>query len=138
MIWALFGVVAIGLVGVVAALATSRWRYDPMSEPVSSVADPGLPDVVHPGDVDNLRFDTALRGYRIDQVDEVLDRLRDRIGEQETMIRALRADASAASRPPTAASTDTDPIDRRDEPTGWVDQRAWAPESTPATDGERG
>ncbi len=92
MIWALFGVVAIGLVGVVAALATSRWHYDPMSNAVSSVADPGLPDVVHPGDVDNVRFDTALRGYRIDQVDEVLDRLRDRIREQETMIRALRAE----------------------------------------------
>ncbi len=92
MIWALFGVVAIGLVGVVAALASSRWHYDPMSNAASSVADAGLPDVVHAGDVDNVRFDTALRGYRIDQVDEVLDRLRDRIREQETMVRALRAE----------------------------------------------
>jgi DivIVA domain-containing protein len=115
MIWALFGVVAIGLVGVVAALVTSRWHYDPMSNAVSSVADPGLPDVVHPGDVDNVRFDTALRGYRIDQVDEVLDRLRDRIREQETMIRALRAEhpdvgtahgPNAAERVPTTAHTD--------------------------------
>lgn len=92
MIWALFGVVAIGLVGVVAALVTSRWQYDPMANAVGSAADPGLPDVVHAGDVDNVRFDTALRGYRVDQVDEVLDRLRDRIREQETMIRALRAE----------------------------------------------
>jgi DivIVA domain-containing protein len=121
MIWALFGVVAIGLVGVVAALVTSRWHYDPMANAVSSVADPGLPDVVHPGDVDNVRFDTALRGYRIDQVDEVLDRLRDRIREQETMIRALRAEhpevataggANAAEHRAVPAPTEPEPTSR--------------------------
>lgn len=131
MIWALFGVVAIGLVGVVAALATSRWHYDPMSGAVSSVADPGLPEVVHPGDVDNVRFDTALRGYRIDQVDEVLDRLRDRIREQETMIRAMRGEhpvSHAVSAGPGAHDGPVDHEDRAGEP---------APTGVPATDRER-
>jgi DivIVA domain-containing protein len=30
-----------------------------------------------------VRFDTALRGYRMDQVDAVLDQLQDRIAELE-------------------------------------------------------
>lgn len=123
MIWALFGAVAIGLVGVIAALATSRWRYDPMSTAVTSVADPGLPEVVHPGDVDNVRFDTALRGYRIDQVDEVLDRLRDRLREQETMLRALRAE-----HPEPAGPAAVDPA-----PDEHAENAEWRPEPEQAT-----
>ncbi|MDO5628376.1 MAG: DivIVA domain-containing protein [Mobilicoccus sp.] len=34
-------------------------------------------------DLDGVRFDTALRGYRMDQVDATIERLRDRLAELE-------------------------------------------------------
>ena len=40
-------------------------------------------------------FDTALRGYRMDQVDRVLDTLQDRIAEQERELASLRPAAAA-------------------------------------------
>ncbi|MCW4602456.1 DivIVA domain-containing protein [Janibacter hoylei] len=44
----------------------------------------GLPEGAWAADdIDLVRFDTALRGYRMDQVDEVLDRLQQRIAELE-------------------------------------------------------
>ena len=91
MIWTFFAVVAIGLVAVIAGLVTSRLPYDPMSEPTTTSNDPGLPGQVHARDVDGVRFDYALRGYRMDQVDDVLERLRDRLGEQDRLIAELRA-----------------------------------------------
>lgn len=57
---------------------------------------PNLPPVLLPAepsakDVDRLRFSLGLRGYRMDQVDEVLDVLRDHIGAQEARIEQLEA-----------------------------------------------
>jgi DivIVA domain-containing protein len=40
-------------------------------------------DGLTPGDLDGLRFDTALRGYRMSQVDAVIDRLRREIVDLE-------------------------------------------------------
>ncbi|HEY7718320.1 MAG TPA: DivIVA domain-containing protein [Pedococcus sp.] len=91
MIWVLFTVVAVLLVGVVAALVTGRLSYDPMPAPVSTAPDPGLRESFGAGDIEALHFDTALRGYRMDQVDEVLDRLQDRLAEQERELALLRA-----------------------------------------------
>lgn len=90
MIWVFFLLVAVGLVAVFAALVTGRLRYDPMSDAVTSQHDPGLPEAPHARDVDGVRFDRALRGYRMDQVDEVLDALRDTLARQESTITALR------------------------------------------------
>ena len=42
-----------------------------------------------------MHFDTALRGYRMDQVDRVLDTLQDRIAEQERELASLRPAAAA-------------------------------------------
>ncbi|EMY33473.1 hypothetical protein D477_014752 [Arthrobacter crystallopoietes BAB-32] len=60
-----------------------------------SEADPRLPAVLlpeHPGpeDIDGLRFSVALRGYRMDQVDEVLDRLRSELADRDETIAQLR------------------------------------------------
>ncbi|CCH76557.1 conserved exported hypothetical protein [Nostocoides japonicum T1-X7] len=104
MIWVFFIVVALGLLAVFAALVTGRMRYDPLSEAVTSQHDPGLPEAPHARDVDGVRFDRALRGYRMDQVDEVLDALRDTMAHQEATIAALRRGEEA----PAPGGTDAE------------------------------
>ncbi len=90
MIWVFLICVAVLVVGAIGALVTARIGYDPLSDPVESQRDPGLPDHFAASDVRALRFDTALRGYRMDQVDRVLDRLEARLAEQETELQRLR------------------------------------------------
>ena len=90
MIWVLFTVVAVLLVGVFAGLLAGRIRYDPMSEAVTSQPDTGLADDFTARSISDVHFDTALRGYRMDQVDQVLDALQDRISEQERELATLR------------------------------------------------
>ena len=95
MIWVLFTVVAVLLVGVFAGLLAGRIRYDPLSEAVTSQPDTGLTDDFTARSVSDIHFDTALRGYRMDQVDQVLDALQDRLSEQERELATLRgADTS--------------------------------------------
>ena len=109
MIWVLFIVVAILLVGGFAALLAGRLGYDPLAEATTSQADPGLGEDFAAGDLESVRFDTALRGYRMDQVDAVLDGLQDRITELEAREGApdhaaapARADVSADAAPARA------------------------------------
>ena len=83
MIWVFFIVVAVLVVGGFAALVVGRVGYDPLSDPTTTQADPILSDDFGSGEIAAIRFDTALRGYRMDQVDAVLDRLQDRIAELE-------------------------------------------------------
>ena len=93
MVWIFFVLVALLVVVAVAAAVTGRITTDPMAEPVSSAPHHGLAESgFAASDVDAVRFDTALRGYRMDQVDEVLDRLQQRLAELESAAR----DASAA------------------------------------------
>ncbi|MBT8158847.1 DivIVA domain-containing protein [Arthrobacter sp. GN70] len=56
---------------------------------------PNLPPVLLPAgakasDVDHVRFALGLRGYRMDQVDEVLDELRDQLIAREAEIEQLK------------------------------------------------
>ena len=44
-------------------------------------------------DIGQLHFDQALRGYRMDQVDDVIDALSTRLRELETEVALLRAGA---------------------------------------------
>ena len=105
MIWVLFIVVAVLLVGVFAALVAGRVSYDPMAAPVTTQPDTGLAEDFDARDVATVHFDTALRGYRMDQVDGVLDRLQDRLAEQERELAALRPTTGkhAAARPEPSA-----------------------------------
>ncbi len=58
-----------------------------MADPVSSHAFPGVPTAsLSADDIGDLAFDRALRGYRMDQVDEVIDALGARLRELETQI----------------------------------------------------
>jgi DivIVA domain-containing protein len=83
-IWVVLTVVAVLVVGVFAALATGRLGYDPMAEPTTSQGAPYLSEEFGSADISAVRFDTALRGYRMDQVDAVLERLQARIAELES------------------------------------------------------
>jgi DivIVA domain-containing protein len=78
------------VIGLVAAVAAGRIGGG-LDEPASSLPGRGLP----PGpftlqDVDRVRFSPALRGYRMDEVDDVVDRLVDELRRLEDEVAALR------------------------------------------------
>ena len=83
--------VAVALVVAVLGVATGRLPADPLSDAVRSTPDPGLPEQPVADDVDAVRFDTALRGYRTDDVDDRLAELRDDLAERERTLAGLRA-----------------------------------------------
>ena len=93
---------AIVLIGVAVLLGTGRRRKssaaagadaqpweDGFDEPVASLPPVLLPENAEPSDVDRLRFAVGLRGYRMDQVDQVLDELRDQIAAKDRKIAEL-------------------------------------------------
>ena len=84
--------VAVALVAAVLGVANGRLRADPMAEAVRSTPDPGLPEHPLAVDVDAVRFDTALRGYRMDDVDDRLQGLRHDLAERERTLAGLRAE----------------------------------------------
>ncbi|MDQ0709484.1 DivIVA domain-containing protein [Arthrobacter woluwensis] len=63
---------------------------DGFEEPAANLPAVLLPERPTPADVDRLRFSLGLRGYRMDQVDEVLDRLRDQLAVQQSELSRLR------------------------------------------------
>ena len=100
--------VAIAVLGVAAVLGVGRLRPGSALERAAQAVqglpepDPRLPPVLLPEqpdatDVGRLRLSVALRGYRMDQVDAVLERLADALAQRDTRIRELEA------RPPQAA-----------------------------------
>jgi DivIVA domain-containing protein len=96
--------VAVALVVAVLGVATGRLPADPLADAVRSTPDPGLPEPPQADDVDAVRFDTALRGYRMEDVDDRLEALRDELAERERTLAELRAQAAAADpAEPTAA-----------------------------------
>lgn len=93
--------VAIAVLGSVAFALVGRRRPDgrdavPYSdfaglvEPAPSLPAVLLPDDPDAADVGAVRFAPALRGYRMDQVDEVLDRLAAVLEERDATIAGLR------------------------------------------------
>lgn len=83
----------------------AAWRWERGEVPaVQGLAEPvaNLPPVLlphHPtaDDVDRLRFSPAFRGYRMDQVDEVLDCLRDELAGRDQRIAELENRAGGES-----------------------------------------
>ena len=78
------------VIGLVAAVAAGRIGGG-LDDPASSLPGRGLP----PGpftleDVDRVRFSPALRGYRMDEVDDVVDRLVDELRRLEDEVAELR------------------------------------------------
>ena len=90
--------VAIGVVAAVAVLLV-RDRSPLEDDPADARRLRWLgPEVPTASDLADLRFTVVLRGYRMDEVDQVLARLRDRISVQAALIEALTAQLKAAPR----------------------------------------
>ncbi|MFJ6001217.1 DivIVA domain-containing protein [Arthrobacter sp. NPDC092385] len=67
-------------------------------QPVASLPPVLLPEAPSAQDVDAVRFGLGLRGYRMDQVDEVLDRLAAAIEDRDAVIRDLRSQLADRDR----------------------------------------
>jgi hypothetical protein len=64
-----------------------------MGRPTSSLSHEPLPEEpIKDSDFDDLVFDVGLRGYRMSQVDGVVDRLRRELREKDEEIAVLRGD----------------------------------------------
>ena len=91
---------ALAVVGVVAAVAVGAVGGGlpaPERERPRARLPPVEPGALHEGDLAGLRLSTAVRGYRMDEVDAVLDR--------------LRAELAARDAPPAAGAHPTRPPD---------------------------
>lgn len=128
MVWFVALFVGIGVVVLCREFASGRWSFDPMSAPVRSTPDPGLPVLPGADDVDDVRFDTAARGYRMGDVDAALDHLRDRLSEQERQLAELRGEPD-----PTADADPGEVTDRADgDPAGAPETESEADEPAPS------
>lgn len=82
--------------GVVVAVAVGRVGGG--LAPAADTLPPPLPEPVSDGaDLDRARFRLALRGYRMDQVDVVLDQARDLLAAKDEEIARLRAQAAGST-----------------------------------------
>jgi DivIVA domain-containing protein len=80
--------------------------YGGFTQPPANLPPVLLPADAAPADVDNVRFSLGLRGYRMDQVDQVLDELRDQLASKDAELAELRArllDAERAAAPEAGA-----------------------------------
>ncbi|NUP60396.1 MAG: DivIVA domain-containing protein [Pseudarthrobacter sp.] len=64
-------------------------------EPPANLPPVLLPADAGPEDINRVRFSLGLRGYRMDQVDQVLDELRDQLAARDTEVAQLRAQLAA-------------------------------------------
>ncbi len=96
-----FVVVAVVVVFAVAATAVGRGGGLEAAEP--DLVWPWLPaQRVFAEDIDSLRFAVGFRGYRMDQVDEVLTRLGNEIAVRDERIAEL--EQLVAEQPPSQSS----------------------------------
>ena len=87
--------IVVVLIGLTAAAVMGRIGGF-MADPTSSLAFGGVSaETLSIDDIARLHFDQGLRGYRMDQVDAVIDALSARLGELETEVASLRATALA-------------------------------------------
>jgi DivIVA domain-containing protein len=63
-----------------------------LPRPATDVPPPLEGPVGEPGDLDRARFQLAFRGYRMDQVDQVLDAARDALAARDREIARLRGE----------------------------------------------
>ena len=95
MVLVLLALVGAAVVVAVLAVASGRWRVDPLSEPTRSTPDHGLPEEPLASDVDHVRFDTAARGYEMEGVDARLDTLRVALAQRERRLAELESRSGA-------------------------------------------
>ncbi len=98
-IWLVIGVAAALFVLVVALAGSLGVFNQPMSQETTSVPVAALPEGFAPEELSTLRFTPALRGYRPDEVDAVLDGCRLRIAELEAQLETGAQPAPAQLAP---------------------------------------
>ncbi|MFL6239532.1 MAG: DivIVA domain-containing protein [Actinomycetes bacterium] len=134
MLYLEFAIAAAVLFAVGAIVAVRRRE---LSDAGRDSADTRLPPSgvpMTPADVDGLRFGLAFRGYRMDQVDDALDRLREELDRRDERIVALDRPAGGRLRLPSAEPTATavDPAEGADDAAS-VETAADAEPVEPAT-----
>lgn len=88
------------VIGLAVAVAIGRIPVTGMDEPTRTSPYDGLPDgPVTDEDLEVLRFDQTMRGYRMTQVDRVIDRLRDELLARDHEIARLRGADQHPVRP---------------------------------------
>ena len=90
--------IAVAALGV-AAMAAAGGMGQMSAQPVPDAYRQDLPDSpLTAEDIRSLRFGVTLRGYAMDQVDDVLERLGREIAERDAEIAALRAATDGGPR----------------------------------------
>ena len=117
----LFTLLTLAVLGVVAAVATGK-IVGGLEEPSTSLAARGLPEGwFTPESVEAVRFSPAVRGYRMEEVDVVLDRLGVELARRDRQILQLshelrvaeganRAQAARGAAGPERAVPDVEPL----------------------------
>lgn len=93
-----------GLTGVLVWLTASRASTldaQTLAPPTSTAAHEPLPEQVTPASVEGLRFDQAVRGYSMQQVDAALGRLGGELAARDAEIERLRVALDIARATPT-------------------------------------
>jgi DivIVA domain-containing protein len=87
----LFTVLAMAVIALVAGVVTGVIGGG-MDAPEPSSPFRGLPpEGIVPGDLETLRFSAVVRGYRMDEVDQVLDRVAEELRRRDDEIARLRS-----------------------------------------------
>jgi DivIVA domain-containing protein len=101
-------IIVLAVVCGVAAVAAGKVRGG-LAEPTSTLPEIDLPtEPLATRDVDAIRFSVGFRGYRMDEVDEVLDRLGLELGAREEQIRELTEQLYGGTGGPEALVSDVD------------------------------
>jgi DivIVA domain-containing protein len=94
----LFTLLTLAVLGVIAAVATGRIAGG-LEEPSTSLAPRGLPEGPVTVDVlEAVRFSPALRGYRMEEVDAVLDRMGGELARRDHQILQLSQELRLAEQ----------------------------------------
>ncbi|MEJ5944930.1 DivIVA domain-containing protein [Pseudokineococcus basanitobsidens] len=106
--------VAVVVAGAAVAVGTGR-LVGGLEEPTTSRPLRALPDgPLAAEDIDRVRFSLGLRGYRMDEVDAALDRVRDEVAERDARLAELEAllRSAAPVDPPWRAPAGDAPLAR--------------------------
>lgn len=106
----LFLIVGIAVIGGVVLLATGRMRGE-LPDVVTGRSLEGLPEspvgALTPEQVGDVRIDQSLRGYRMDEVDELVDRLTAEIAARDEVIADQGAELASLRVSEPSESPDT-------------------------------
>lgn len=96
----LFLIVGVAVIGGAVMLVSGRWRDGLAEVPADGARAGALADEIPVGEltveeIDQVRIEQAPRGYRMDEVDQLVDRLAQEIAVRDAQIARLRAEGSA-------------------------------------------